>query len=138
MNGCSSYQVKAMAFPSLCSGRATFPPFQLGGLHPYGLGLRPRAATALCRVAAGPGSIVLLHDLQSPLTQKPIRYTAFHCNYQLKRKYLYAITRGCPLSMKCISRHQRCPGATLEGIAKRSGARGKLPPTGKIFVLIER
>jgi hypothetical protein len=59
----SGQQKISRALPSLRSGRATFPPFLLGGLLPSGLGLRPRAASALCRFAAGPGGIALQRDL---------------------------------------------------------------------------
>jgi hypothetical protein len=41
-----------------------------GGGPPSGLGHRPRAATALCRFAVGPGSIALQRDLQSGLARK--------------------------------------------------------------------
>jgi len=42
---------------------------------------RPRAATALCRFAAGPGGIALLRDLQSCLAPGkgtlPIQFSSF-------------------------------------------------------------
>jgi hypothetical protein len=52
----------------LCKGRKILPLQRVGS--PSGLGLRPRAATARCRFAAGPGSTALLRGLQSPLTLK--------------------------------------------------------------------
>jgi hypothetical protein len=44
-------------------------PAEAGGGPPSGLGHRPRAATALCRFAAGPGGIALQRDLQSCLAR---------------------------------------------------------------------